>query len=129
MTIHHWGITKDKLKEVCKWEAKDPQITFGPDYVQVGTVTVRNFPSDCGAVQLAYINYVNTREWEIIKTYCSKSGYSLILGTLVDYKTEESLAKLKSFGFKVGSKGKSNRNKEKKHYLLYNRITCDKKGY
>ena len=139
--IHYWGIS---TKDEGAFKKKHPSLNIifdreGVDHkIRIGALkgyavtTLRNFTSDCGAVQLAGA-YAATQEiLDAIKDYCSCSGYSVVITTLVSETAEDKAKLFVRNGYKVVDSGYSNRNDVKQHLVLILRISDDdmvKKGY
>lgn len=139
--IHYWGISK---KDEESFKKKHPSVNMifdreSSDHnIRIGTlngyavVTLRNFSSDCGAIQLADAYSATQEILDAIKDYCSLSGYSVVIATLASQDVANKAKLYTKNGYKVVDSGYSNRNIHKKHLVLVLRISDDdmvKKGY
>jgi len=137
--IHYWGLSGEKATAFKKkYPFLHIEFPSGIDNcVKIGTgpynvVIIRNFTSDCGAVQLAHASSATKEILDAIKDYCSLSGYSVVIATLVSREIEGYVNLYESCGYKVVDSGHSNRTSSKKHAVLVMRIAKEdmiKKGY
>ena len=122
-----WGLDNDEIKR--RW----PKISFTSYGINLGYYNVlQNFPGDCGALILCGANDVSTEELKLAREIASANGFSKIFATIVcipEYANKQ-LEKFKAEGWKLVSKGNSNRNKAKRDYVVALRIrNCEYKGY
>ena len=120
-----WGLMVDEIKQ------KFPNAYCGNNYIDFGRVTVNNFPGDCGALLVRGLNNGDVQSLKDAEKYASLSGFSKMFGTIVCEKkyADAALETMKALGWRCISKGNSNRNPEKRDYVMFKRINCSYKGY
>jgi len=121
-----WGLNDERIKE------KFPGAYFGNKYLSLPKGgTIYNFPGDCGSLLVQGANCLSAAALADIEEYASLSGFSKLFATIVTSKNyaDNQMELMKSLGWKCVSKGYSNRNPEKRDYVMFKRIKCHYKGY
>lgn len=126
MTCLSWGIADDKLKEL------HPDIVIAQGHVRCKSVTLRNFPGDCGTLILTYANYANVESLKLAEGVASDLGFNKIFATVVcapEY-AETAAQAFKKCRWKLVHKGNSNRTESNASYVFVKIIhNCKYKGY
>jgi len=125
--MYQYGISMEIIKE------KFPTAFSFSGSIRLGTGTLSNFPSDCGALLLSGSNYVTKQDLQSLMTIASMTGHNKIFATIVmsnkNY-AEEQKRMFVSCGWQVIHEGKSNRTSSKTDIVLfYHNPDCIKKGY
>ena len=122
-----WGIPDEKIKLMF------PTASFSEKCINITySVSLRNFPGDCGALIIEGANNVDKTLLKKILLYASLSGFNKIFATVVGYPMwiNNAVLAFKGAKFKCSYYGKSNRNPEKEDYVFVKRINnCKHKGY
>ena len=126
MTTLTWGLSDKKIKE------EFPDSSFwGRSVTLKSGIALSNFKGDCGALTLQGVSNCTAADFQEVERFASLGGFSKLFATIVSKKkyADISLATMKKAGWRCVSKGKSNRNPEKRDYVMFKRIKCSYKGY
>ena len=121
-----WGLDDLTIKE------KFPGAYFGNKWLGLPKGgLIYNFPGDCGSLLIQGANTLNAAALKDIEEYASLSGFSKLFATIVTSKdyADNQMEIMKRLGWKCVSKGYSNRNPEKRDYVMFKRVKCSYHGY
>lgn len=101
--------------------------------LKVGNLLMHNMPGDCGVILLSGCNQATDKDIASMMQIASEAGMSKIIGTICHFnykKVQEQKNLFVKAGFRVISKGASNRTPEKTHItIFYHNPNPIKKGY
>lgn len=123
-----WGMTIGQMKEFVK-EHKT-EASYSDNTLYIANIELHNFPGDCGALVLSGANIATAESLAIAEDYASRSGFSVIVGTICAKDVSSQLEVFKAAGWEAVNSYASNRNPDKTHVVVVKRIkNCLKKGY
>jgi hypothetical protein len=132
--IHYWGVKEEVFKALFDKSSITYKKNDGytGNSVYIGMIRLENYAGDCGVVTMHNISSAGKHDFEGAIKYCSLSGYSVLIGTLVGYNVAQQKKVMEDLDFVAVSSGKSNRNNSKYHHMMVLRIPdsqMEKKGY
>lgn len=114
-----WGL---KESEIHKYF---PTVMIGERSLGFNSVSLLNFPGDCGALILTGANYAKKEDLQAVVKFASMSGFSKIFATVVappenqyDTRAKDAVAAFKALRFIKVNQGKSNRNPNKDDFVF-----------
>ena len=120
-----WGLTYEQLTKRYGYK-----IDIHNDKIRVNSLTIQNFPSDCGSLIITGANSATTENLSLVIDIASCCGFNKIFATVVGENKENAVKAFKSKRFKLVFQGKSNRSSYKDDYVFVKYIrNCKWKGY
>lgn len=115
-----WGLRVSQIEKTF------PNASIGDSHITFGSLLIKNFPGDCGALTLSGANYAKKEDLQAVVEFASMSGFSKIFATVVAdmenkyYKPagSDAVAAFKALRFIKVNQGKSNRNPNKDDFVF-----------
>jgi hypothetical protein len=125
-----WGLAIGQMKEFAIKYGVEIYYDNNDKSLCIGGIALQNFPGDCGALILNGANTATLKSLAIAEDYASRSGFSVIVGTICAKDVSSQLEVFKAAGWEAVNSYASNRNPDKTHVVVVKRIkNCLKKGY